>query len=110
MTPGTKTAPEVPEGGTLPRGQVATTVITAGDELLRTTAARRDDLRATVRALPGFLQSLGTAATSTRALTRDLLPAVRDLRPVARDLKPTLDGGAQLGDDLRGVPGTSTPC
>ncbi len=190
MTPGTRTAPEVPEGGTLPRGQVAATVeldevlqafdepsrenlqkwmqgwagavdgraqdindavgnlgpllqdggdvlatfdaqsravqglvrdagtvfrtvgrrdaaarelITAGDELLRTTAARRDDLRATVRALPGFLQSLGTAATSTRALTRDLLPAVRELRPVARDLKPTLDGGAELGDDLRGL-------
>jgi phospholipid/cholesterol/gamma-HCH transport system substrate-binding protein len=190
MTPGSRTAPLVPEGGTLDRGQVATTVeldevlqafdapsrrnlqawmqgwagavdgraqdvndavgnlgpllqdggdvlatfdaqsravqglvrdagtvlstvgrrdaatrelITAGDEVLRTTAARRDDLQATVRALPPFLQSLGTAATSTRALTRDLLPAVRDLRPVARDLKPTLDGGAALGDDLRGV-------
>ncbi|WP_107566808.1 MlaD family protein [Paraconexibacter algicola] len=87
---------------TVGRRDVATReLVTAGDQVLRTTAARRDDLRATVRALPPFLQALDRSATSTRALSRDLLPAVRDLRPVARDLKPTLDGGAALGDDLR---------
>jgi phospholipid/cholesterol/gamma-HCH transport system substrate-binding protein len=78
-------------------------LVVAGDEVLRTTAERSDDLRATVRALPGFLEALGTTSVSTRALTRDLLPAVRALRPVARDLRPTLEGGAELGDDLRSL-------
>ncbi len=80
-------------------------LVTAGDLLLRTTAARRDDLRATTRALPPFVAALRDTANETTSLTRQLLGPVRQLRPVAKALPSTLRGSGRLGDDLEAISG-----
>jgi ABC-type transporter Mla subunit MlaD len=82
------------------RDRATRRIVTAGDTVLQTTAARRADLRATVRALPPFLQALRGAAAPAARLSAQLTPSLRTLRPVARTLEPTVEGAARLGTQL----------
>jgi ABC-type transporter Mla subunit MlaD len=86
----------------LGRREAATrTLVTAGERVLRTTAARDDDLRSTLRALPPFLDQLRPTLAAARAAGRDAAPVLRALRPAAPLLAPTLDSVASLAPDLR---------
>jgi ABC-type transporter Mla subunit MlaD len=82
------------------RARATRQIVTAGDAVLRSTATRRADLRATVRALPPFLAALRGAARPAGQLSDELTPSLRALRPVARTLKPTVEGAAALGTQL----------
>ena len=64
--------------------------INAGDEVLATTAARNQQLAATVRALPPFLDQLRSTANTITAASPDLDNAVGALLPIAPLLPPAL--------------------
>jgi len=84
------------------RREAATrTLVTAGERVLRTTARRDDDLRATLRALPPFLNQLRPTLAAARATGHEAAPVLHALRPVAPLLAPTLDGVSALAPDLR---------
>jgi virulence factor Mce-like protein len=83
------------------RDQATRQLITAGDEVLRTTAAQAGDLRRTLRALPGALTALRDAAPAVAPLSAQLTPALRSLQPVARTLRTTLTRAGALGTQLQ---------
>lgn len=83
------------------RDQATRQLITAGDQVLRTTAAQSGDLRRTLRALPGALTALRDNALPAVPLSQELTPALRSLQPVARTLRTTLTRAGALGEQLR---------
>jgi ABC-type transporter Mla subunit MlaD len=64
--------------------------VRAGDSVLGTTARSERALRATVRSLPPFLDTLTTASGQISGASGDLTAAVNALRPVAPKVRPAL--------------------
>jgi virulence factor Mce-like protein len=78
-------------------------LVAAGDEVLRTTAARNRELADTVRILPTTLAELRPTLVELREVATTAAPVVRELRPAARSLGPTLIDAAALAPDLEGL-------
>lgn len=64
--------------------------ITNADAMLDATASRNDELAATVRALPPFLDQLRATSTTIAAASGELTGAARALIPVAPAVRPAL--------------------
>jgi phospholipid/cholesterol/gamma-HCH transport system substrate-binding protein len=79
------------------------TLITAGDQLLSTTAARNRDLTATVNALPPFLADVRRALVAYRGTAAKLGPALRRLRVLAPGLRSSLVATSKLTPELAGL-------
>ena len=79
------------------------TLITAGDQLLSTTAARNRDLTATVNALPPFLADVRRALVAYRGTAARLGPALRRLRVLAPGLRSSLVATSKLTPQLAGL-------
>jgi phospholipid/cholesterol/gamma-HCH transport system substrate-binding protein len=78
-------------------------LITAGDRVLSTTAARNRDLAEAVRVLPTTLAELRPTLDALRHTAVLAGPVVSELRPAARALGPTLIDGEALAPDLEGL-------
>jgi phospholipid/cholesterol/gamma-HCH transport system substrate-binding protein len=78
-------------------------LITAGDRVLSTTAARNRDLADAVRILPTTLAELRPTLDAVRQTSLLAKPVVSELRPAARALGPTLVDGEALAPDLKGL-------
>ena len=85
------------------RADDAQAIAVEGSRLLRTTAERDRELTATVRELPGLLESLRSFGLDVEAISADAAPALRDLEPVAPLLGPGLREARLLAPDLRGT-------
>jgi phospholipid/cholesterol/gamma-HCH transport system substrate-binding protein len=65
-------------------------LVTSGDRVLSTTAARNRELAEAVRILPTTLAELQLTLDDLRGLAVDAAPVVSELRPAARALGPSL--------------------
>lgn len=77
--------------------------VTAGDQVLATTAAESDGLAATIRALPGFFAQLRETSSAITAASPDLDSAVHALEPVAPLLAPALLAIDAAAPEFRGL-------
>jgi hypothetical protein len=94
----------------LGRNQAAVrTLITAGDRLFATTAARDADLRRTFRLLPTFLDELRPTLSVARATAADAAPVVHALAPAAPRLQPVLHDTIALTPDLQALLRETSP-
>jgi phospholipid/cholesterol/gamma-HCH transport system substrate-binding protein len=75
-------------------------LVTAGDRVLSTTAARNRDLADAVRILPTTLAELRPTLDAVRQTAVLAAPVVSELRPAARALGPTLVDARSLAPDL----------
>lgn len=78
-------------------------LISSGEQVLATTAARDRELAQAVRVLPTFLRELRPTLAAAEAAAGDAAPVLRDLRPAAPLLRPVLAGTAALAPDLRAL-------
>jgi virulence factor Mce-like protein len=78
-------------------------LVTAGNDVFGTTAARNRELTATVRELPPFLVALRGTLASLEGTGDALAPTLRALRPVAPLVRPGLEGANQLAPELKAV-------
>jgi phospholipid/cholesterol/gamma-HCH transport system substrate-binding protein len=78
-------------------------LVTAGNRVLATTAARNRDLADTVRILPTTLAELRPTLAQLRTVAIDARPVVSALRPAARKLGPTLVDAQALAPDLQAL-------
>jgi virulence factor Mce-like protein len=94
----------------LGRNQAAVrTLITAGDRLFATTAARDADLQRTFRLLPTFLDELRPTLAVARATAADAAPVVHALAPAGPLLQPVLRDTIALTPDLRALLRETSP-
>ena len=94
----------------LGRNQAAVrTLVTAGDRLFATTAARDADLQRTIKLLPTFLDELRPTLTVARATAADAAPVVRSLAPAAPRLAPVLADTIAMTPGLRSLLRESGP-
>jgi virulence factor Mce-like protein len=94
----------------LGRNQAALrTLITAGDRLFATTAARDADLQRTFKLLPTFLDELRPTLSVARATAADAAPVVHALAPAAPRLQPVLRDTIALTPDLRALLRETSP-
>jgi len=94
----------------LGRNQAAVrTLVTAGDRLFATTAARDTDLQQTFRLLPTFLDELRPTLNVARATAADAAPVVHSLAPAAPRLAPVLRDTIAITPGLRGLLRESSP-
>jgi hypothetical protein len=75
-------------------------LVTAGNSVLATTAARNRDVTATVNALPSFLGDLRRALIAYRGTAATLRPALHRLRALAPGLRDSLVATSQLTPQL----------
>jgi len=88
----------------LGRNQAAVrTLVTAGNRLFATTAARDADLQRTFTLLPTFLDELRPTLAVARATAADAAPVVHALAPAAPRLEPVLRDTIGLTPDLRSL-------
>jgi phospholipid/cholesterol/gamma-HCH transport system substrate-binding protein len=88
----------------LGRNQAAVrTLVTAGNRLFATTAARDADLQRTFKLLPTFLDELRPTLAVARATAADAAPVVHALAPAAPRLEPVLRDTIGLTPDLRSL-------
>src|SRR3954463_4511743 len=78
-------------------------LVTAGDRVLSTTAARNSDLADAGRVLPTTLAELQPTLDAVRHTSVLAAPVVSELRPAARALGPALIDGEALAPDLQGL-------
>src|SRR5207244_9320564 len=78
-------------------------LVTAGDKVFATTAARNHQLTATVQALPPFLRELRGSLAALEVTAGAAAPTLRQLRPVAPLLRPALQGTNQMAPELTRV-------
>jgi phospholipid/cholesterol/gamma-HCH transport system substrate-binding protein len=78
-------------------------VVTAGERVFATTAARNRELTETVRALPPFLTSLRAALAALQVTSDTLKPTLAAVRPVAKLVKPGLEATNRLAPELEAV-------
>jgi virulence factor Mce-like protein len=78
-------------------------LISAGDTVFGTTAARDRALEATFHDLPPFLRGLQSTLAATQRLSVPGTPALGDLQPAARLIAPTLNDAVALSPSLRSV-------
>jgi phospholipid/cholesterol/gamma-HCH transport system substrate-binding protein len=94
----------------LGRNQAAVrTLVTAGDRLFATTAARDVDLQRTLKLLPTFLDELRPTLNVARATAADAAPVVHALAPAAPRLAPVLRDTIGLTPDLRAALRETSP-
>jgi phospholipid/cholesterol/gamma-HCH transport system substrate-binding protein len=77
--------------------------VTAGNEVLGTTARESQGLAATIQAFPGFLTQLKATSDTITAASPALGAAVRALEPVAGVLAPTLHQIDVAAPEFRGL-------
>jgi phospholipid/cholesterol/gamma-HCH transport system substrate-binding protein len=82
------------------QGQLAG-LVSAGERVLSTTAARDRDLAETVQILPTTLSELRPTLVRLRSLAREAGPVVHALRPGARALAPALHDVTVLAPQLQ---------
>ena len=88
----------------LGRNQAAVrALVTSGNRLFATTAARDADLQRTLRLLPTFLDELRPTLNVARATAADAAPVVHALAPAAPRLAPVLRDTIALTPDLRSL-------
>jgi ABC-type transporter Mla subunit MlaD len=78
-------------------------LVTAGDQVLATTAARNRALTATVRALPPFLGDVRRALVAYRRTSATVAPALRRLRSLAPGLRSSLLVTSELTPQLEAL-------
>jgi phospholipid/cholesterol/gamma-HCH transport system substrate-binding protein len=78
-------------------------LITAGDVVFSTTAARDHELEATFHDLPPFLRGLQSTLAATQRLSVPGTPALTALQPAARLIAPTLNDALTFAPSLRSV-------
>jgi virulence factor Mce-like protein len=78
-------------------------LVSAGDRVLSTTAARNRELADSVRILPTTLAELRPTLDAVRHTSVLAAPVVSELRPAARALGPALVDGEALAPDLKGL-------
>jgi phospholipid/cholesterol/gamma-HCH transport system substrate-binding protein len=94
----------------LGRNQAAVrALVTAGDRLFATTAARDADLQRTLKLLPTFLDELRPTLGVARATAADAAPVVRALAPAAPRLAPVLRDTIAITPGLRALLRDSAP-
>jgi phospholipid/cholesterol/gamma-HCH transport system substrate-binding protein len=94
----------------LGRNQAAVrTLVTAGDRLFATTAARDGDLQRTLKLLPTFLDELRPTLNVARATAADAAPVVRSLAPAAPRLAPVLRDTIAITPGLRALLREASP-
>jgi virulence factor Mce-like protein len=94
----------------LGRNQAAVrTLVTAGDRLFATTAARDADLQRTLKLLPTFLDEVRPTLNVARATAADAAPVVHSLAPAAPLLAPVLRDTIGLTPDLRALLRETSP-
>ena len=79
------------------------TLVQRNTELFGELARRRDDLAASIRILPTFLDETKLTLARLRTFSADTEPLVRHLEPVLRDLHPTLVSLRRLSPDLENL-------
>ena len=84
------------------QGQLST-LVTAGDRLLATTARRNRELTQTIKILPTTLDELKPTLDAVAATSQVGAPVIRDLRPGGRAFAPALRATTQLAPELRGL-------
>jgi len=85
------------------RAEATRTLITAGEQVFATTAARDRELAATIEILPTFLRELRPTLEEAERTAADAAPVVRALRPAARRVRPALASLSALAPDLRAL-------
>jgi phospholipid/cholesterol/gamma-HCH transport system substrate-binding protein len=94
----------------LGRNQAAVqTLVTAGDRLFATTAARDADLQRTLKLLPTFLDELRPTLAVGRATAADAAPVVHALAPAAPRLAPVLRDTIAITPGLRALLRETSP-
>jgi virulence factor Mce-like protein len=71
------------------------------DDVFEATARQRENLAATFRIFPTFLDESRATARNLESFSRQTRPLVRDLRPALQDLRPTVRDVRALAPDLR---------
>jgi ABC-type transporter Mla subunit MlaD len=84
------------------RGQLST-LVTAGDRVLATTARRNAQLSRSIQILPTTLSELRPTLNAIAATARAGGPVIADLRPGGRAFAPALRATAALAPELRGL-------
>ena len=84
------------------RQQVDALIRNARD-LFDATATSESDLRATFRALPGFLDGLRASSLAVQRAAVPTTPLLRELRPVARTLPRTLEATNKIAPVLQSL-------
>jgi virulence factor Mce-like protein len=79
------------------------TLVSAGDRVLATTARRNAQLTEAVRILPTTLRELRPTLEAIGATSRDAAPVFHDLRPGGRAFAPALRDLSQLAPQLRAL-------
>jgi virulence factor Mce-like protein len=78
-------------------------LVTEGDKVFATTAARNRQLTDTVAALPPFLRELRGSLAALEVTAGAAAPTLRQLRPVAPLLRPALQGTNEMAPELTRV-------
>jgi virulence factor Mce-like protein len=78
-------------------------LVTAGDKVFATTAARNRQLTDTVSALPPFLRQLRGSLAALEVTAGAAAPTLRQLRPVAPLMRPALEGTNAMAPQLTRV-------
>lgn len=78
-------------------------LVDAADKLTTATAANHGDLAASVRQLPGLLDSANAAAGDLRVLATTLSPIARDLRAAGPGLTKALKNLPSITRDIKGL-------
>jgi phospholipid/cholesterol/gamma-HCH transport system substrate-binding protein len=84
-------------------------LVTAGDRLFATTAARDGDLQRTLKLLPTFLDELRPTLSTARATAADAAPVVHALAPAAGRVEPVLRDTIGLVPSLRAALREASP-
>jgi phospholipid/cholesterol/gamma-HCH transport system substrate-binding protein len=84
------------------QGQIAQ-LVASSDRLTAATAAQRPALEASMRTLPGLLDSATTASDGISRVSHSLSPVAADLRKAAPDLNDALSQLPEVSSDLRGL-------
>jgi virulence factor Mce-like protein len=85
------------------RPDAAQRLVTAGDQVFAATAARNNEVTATVRALPPFLRELRGTLASLEGTAVAAGPTLRAIRPVAPLVRPGLEATDRLLPELTRV-------
>lgn len=78
-------------------------LVVGADRITSSTSAQSENIRASVRQLPGVLDSAGTASTELRKLSAALAPVAGDLKVAAPHLTTALNELPGTSKDLRGL-------
>src|SRR3954453_18084976 len=78
-------------------------LVSDSERVFRPTAEPNDDLGATIRVFPTFLDESRFTLARLQRFAHDTDPLIRDLQPAVRDLVPTLRDVRRLAPDLRNL-------